>query len=268
MTATRETPETDADAILARLRRLGDPIRATQSQRFFKTGPGEYGEGDRFLGLTVPVVRELTRRHEALPLDQIERLLDAEWHEARLLALLILVRRFESRRATETEREAIYHLYLRRLDRVNNWDLVDTSAPQIVGGWLATRSRAPLRRLARSSVMWERRVAMLATFHDIRQGDPAEALIIARVLRDDPHDLIHKAVGWMLREIGQRVDTRVLRDFLDEHAPRLPRTMLRYAIERLPEATRRHYLTLPREAPTTKPRRAKTPSRPRARAAR
>ena len=233
---------TAADA-LRRMQVFADPKRAAALQRFFKTGPGEYGEGDRFMGLTLPQIRGLLADYRELPLRQVERLLDSPWHEARTLAVALLAARYP--RAVAADQTAIYRLYLRRTDRVNNWDLVDISAPQVVGGHLMDRSRAPLRRLARSGSVWERRIAMVATAWFIRNGEFGDTLALARLLFDDRHDLIHKATGWMLREVGKR-DERVLRRFLDRNAGRLPRTALRYAIERLPPATRRRYLAIPR----------------------
>jgi len=221
------------------LRHLGDPRIALSSQSFFKTGPGEYGEGDRFRGIRVPELRRLARDYRGLPLADVERLLRSEWHEDRLTALLILVLRF--RAGGEAERRRVYASYVRHLRHVNNWDLVDCSAEHVVGGWLADRDRSLLRAWAGSQNLWRRRVAVLATFHFIRRGESGETLALARRLLRDPHDLIHKAVGWMLREVGNR-DPGALTSFLDAHAAAMPRTMLRYAIERLPPARRRHYL--------------------------
>ncbi len=209
------------------------------AQRFFKTAPGEYGAGDKFIGIRVPVLRTLAKEFRALPLPEVTALLHSPIHEERLLALLILVDGYA--RAAAAGRAKIYALYLEQLDRVNNWDLVDTSAPYIVGPHLAERSREILFRLACSKNFWHRRVAMLATFHFIRQKDFADALRLAEQLRDDEHDLMHKAVGWMLREIGKR-DLVALRTFLDQHAALMPRTMLRYAIEKLSERERQRYL--------------------------
>ena len=241
----RYSPDVRPDARLSlpllrlRLRRLASPSDAKFLQRYFKTAPGEYGAGDRFIGVRVPVLRRLAREFRALPLTEITALLRSPIHEERLLALLMLVN--AGRRADETGRAAIFDLYLANLNRINNWDLVDSSAPPIVGRHLAQRSRKILFRLARSKNVWHRRVAVLAAFYFIRQGDFADALRLAERLRDDEHDLIHKAVGWMLREIGKR-DAAVLGRFLDAHAARMPRTMLRYAIEKLSERARRRYL--------------------------
>lgn len=223
------------------MRGLGSATRARHSLRFFRTAPGEYGAGDRFLGLTVPQVRELCRQHAALPLPRVRELLRSRWHEARLLALLILVRAYE--RGDARQQARIAKLYLANLAWVNNWDLVDSSAHLILGPYLARRERGLLDRLARSPDLWRRRIAMIATFHYIRQDDFRDALRIARALLRDKHDLIHKASGWMLREIGKR-DEPTLRSFLDRHAAQMPRTMLRYAIERLPTGSRSRYLKL------------------------
>jgi 3-methyladenine DNA glycosylase AlkD len=217
---------------------LANSSRAAVARRFFKTGPGEYGAGDRFLGIRVPVLRKLAVRYQALPLRSLASLLGSSWHEERLLALCILVRQYA--RAGPAGRATIYRLYMSHTQQINNWDLVDCSAEHIVGAHLRDRSRTPLLRLARSAVLWERRIAVMATFHYIKRGEFTETLRIARCLRDDPHDLIHKAVGWMLREVGKR-NRAVELAFLRRHAERMPRTMLRYAIERLPARLRQHY---------------------------
>lgn len=239
-----------ANLAVRRLNELADPVRASHSLRFFRTAPGDYGAGDRFLGLTVPRIRELASEFAGLPLPEIEALLESEWHEARLLAVILLSN--EYRRADAKSRGRIYRLYLRRTDRINNWDLVDSSAPGIVGAHLLGRSRAPLRKLARSRSLWERRIAVVATQHLIRHDEFEDTLKLAELLIDDEHDLIHKAVGWMLREVGKR-DERTLTDFLDRRAMALPRTALRYAIERLSPAKRRRYMAAPR-LPTTRKR--------------
>jgi 3-methyladenine DNA glycosylase AlkD len=229
-------------AVLRHLRTLATPSRAAALQRFFKTGPGQYGEGDRFLGLTMPQIRTFAGAYRDLPLGRLEGLLESPWHEARMLALVILAARFP--RADARTQQTIYRLYLRRTDRINNWDLVDVTAPAIVGGYLLDRSPAPLRRLARSTNLWERRIAIIATQHFIRRGRFDVTLELAETLLDDPHDLMHKAVGWMLREVGNR-DEATLKRFLDRHSARMPRTALRYAIERLPPRDRLRYLRRP-----------------------
>ena len=192
-----------------------------------------------FLGVTMPNIRKVARMHRGLSLEACRSILRSEIHEERMLALVILVEQFK--RAGDAERRAIYALYGEERAHINNWDLVDTSAPAIVGGYLESRSRKPLYSLARSTRLWDRRVAMLATFYYIRQGDFTDAIDLAERLLGDAHDLMHKAVGWMLREIGKR-DQGVLEAFLNSHAQTMPRTMLRYAIEKLPEAKRRAYL--------------------------
>lgn len=232
---TAPRPGTLAD-LRREVRRQASPAKARVLRRFFKTGPGEYGEGDVFLGLMVPASRALARRYRDLPLAAVRRLLRSRIHEERLIALLLLVDRF--RRGDPAEQARIYDLYLRHTAHVNNWDLVDLSAEHIVGPHLAPRPRDPLDRLAGSRSVWERRIAVLATFHFIRRGEFADTLRIARRLLGDEHDLIHKAVGWMLREVGKR-DRGVAARFLGRHARRMPRTMLRYAIERLPARERR-----------------------------
>jgi 3-methyladenine DNA glycosylase AlkD len=223
-----------------KLQALGTVQRAAVSRSFFKTGPGQYGEGDRFLGVTVPDTRRLAREAGDLPLARVLTLLRSPIHEERLLALLILVRRYE--RGDPMERREVYNLYLANTECVNNWDLVDLSAPNIVGEQLGNRrSRRILYRLAKSNDLWERRIAILATLPFIRNSDFADALAIAEALLRDEHDLIHKAVGWMLREVGKR-DQETLEGFLRIHGAQMPRTTLRYAIERFPEPLRRAYL--------------------------
>jgi 3-methyladenine DNA glycosylase AlkD len=225
--------------IESRLKDLGDPERAGTLQRFFKTGQGEYGEGDIFLGLKVPEVRRLARGYRDLALDGIFDLLKSRYHEVRLLALVLLAHRFP--RSDVTGRQEIYRRYLENTRHINNWDLVDASAPHIVGAWLMGRDRGPLYRLAKSESPWERRIAIIATHAFIRTNDFADTLKLAEALRDDPHDLIHKAVGWMLREVGKR-DRAAAEVFLNEHCRHMPRTMLRYAIERFPWDLRKRYL--------------------------
>jgi 3-methyladenine DNA glycosylase AlkD len=208
-------------------------------QRYFKTGPGEYGAGDRFLGIAVPPLRRLAREFRALPFDDVCSLLTSPWHEERLVALFLWVDQFG--RGGDTERKRIYDAYLLHTRYINNWDLVDASAPGIVGAFLATRSRRPLLRLAKSNRIWERRIAVLATASFIRNGEFDDTLALAELLIADREDLIHKAVGWMLREVHKRDSARACA-FLDHHAGHMPRTMLRYAIERMGEPIRRHYL--------------------------
>jgi 3-methyladenine DNA glycosylase AlkD len=228
-----------ASDICSRLQALGDKERALAVQRFFKTAPGEYGEGDVFVGLRVPDIRKLVKEYQALPLAEIIRLLQSSIHEARLLALLILIRVF--RQGDTTVQEQIYNLYLQNTHAINNWDLVDISAEHIVGSHLRYRSKSPLHALAKSNLLWDRRIAIMATFHYIKHGAFAETLRIAKLLLRDPEDLIHKAVGWMLRETGKR-DPLIEKNFLKTHYKTMPRTMLRYAIEKFPENLRQQYL--------------------------
>ena len=229
--------------MVAALRAAGEPDRAAVLQGFFKTGPGEYGEGDRFIGVRLPALRALIRQFQDAPLGEIEKLLASPIHEARLLAVLLLVRRFQ-RSKDDAARRAIYEFYLSHASRINNWDLVDVSAPGVVGRWLADRSHAPLGKLARSPLLWERRIAIVSTLHFMRQGHVETTYRLADILLTDSHDLIHKAVGWMLRVAGD-VDPASLRAFLRTRHTRMPRTMLRYAIEKFPERERLSYLRAP-----------------------
>lgn len=236
----RSKPIVRPSDALRRLEELRDAAQAQVHQRFFRTGPGDYGEGDRFLGIRVPATRKLAREFRSLSLPAIEKLLASKWHEARLLALIVLTHQFE--RGDDAARGAIYRLYLRNTKRINNWDLVDVSAPRIVGPYLEKRDRSVLTRLARSKSLWERRIAILATQHFIRKGELEDTFRIAEILIDDEHDLIHKAAGWMLREAGKR-DRKAEEAFLAKHYATMPRTMLRYAIELFPPALRRRFLT-------------------------
>jgi 3-methyladenine DNA glycosylase AlkD len=229
-----------AATIRARLRPLADPRIAGPSQQFFKTGPGDYGHGDRFLGIRVPALRKVAREFRAAPLSAALVLLRSPLHEERLVALFILVDMFA--RGTPAVRRRVYSAYLNHVPKhVNNWDLVDASAHHIVGAHLADRDRAVLYDLARSPHLWSRRVAIIATFWLIKRGSFDDTLAIAELLVDDEQDLIHKAVGWMLREVANR-DPAAAERFLARHCHRMPRTMLRYAIERFPEPKRRAYL--------------------------
>jgi len=230
---------TAIQAIHRQMRDLANAKQADVARRFFKTGPGEYGEGDQFLGIRVPAIRKVAAEHRDVPLPDVSALLASQWHEERLLALFIMVRQYA--RGDQPHRERLFRLYLRQTKHVNNWDLVDSSAEHIVGPHLLPKERVLLTRLAQSRSVWERRIAVLSTFHYIKRGEFADALRIARVLLEDEHDLIHKAVGWMLREIGDR-DRGVEEAFLQQYVQGMPRTMLRYAIEKFPEGLRRSYL--------------------------
>lgn len=224
------------------LREHVNPEKAAFFPRFFKTSPGQYGEGDQFLGITVPNVRAAIQPYRELPLPEVKKLLISKWHEERLAALLILVWQYS--RVDGTTQKGIYDFYLAHTTYINNWDLVDTSAEFIVGPYLMERSdkMKVLTHLAHSSSLWERRIAMLATFHYIKLGIPDESLAIIDILLYDQHDLIQKSTGWMLREIGKRVNTSVLLAYLDQHAHDMPRTTLRYAIEHLSPEQRTHYM--------------------------
>ena len=248
---------TTADDIMATLMMLEDDEQRKVLMRFFKTGPGEYGEGDRFLGIKVPQTRAVVREARlSVPLDEITRLLHSEWHEARLCGLLLLVEEMKPHRqlrpkgseALHRHRREVVELYLRHARQANYWDLVDLSCPGIVGEWLLTPlpdSSMPRRdlldSLAASTDLWEQRIAVVSTLALIRKGQYADTLRIATTLLSHPHPLIHKAIGWMLREIGKR-DIDTLRRYLAEHYSELPRTSLRYAIERMEEDERRHWL--------------------------
>ncbi len=221
------------------LAELGSTARAEHSTRFFKTGPGEYGEGDRFLGLKVPDVRRVSRHCGDLTFADLRQLLASPIHEQRQLALFVLVLRFN--KGDTLAQKKIYDFYMRNRRGVNNWDLVDGSAPHIVGGYLVDKDRSVLHQLARSRNLWERRIAILATYHFIRHDDFDDTLRIAERLLNDREDLIHKAVGWMLREVGKQ-NVKAEKAFLDKHYRGMPRTMLRYAIERSPERQRQRYL--------------------------
>ena len=225
--------------VRTRLRLLADPNTAAILQRFFKTGFGEYGEGDKFLGIKVPQLRKVAQEFKDLKLTDVQKLFHSPNHEERLLAIILLVNRFTT--ADEKMQERIYQLYLKNTRYINNWDLVDLSAHHIVGAYLFSRAKKPLYDLAVSNDLWKRRIAMLSTFYYIKRFRFQEALKISKILLHDEHDLIHKAVGWMLREIGKR-DLNVEENFLKLHYKKMPRTMLRYAVERFPEVKRKKYL--------------------------
>jgi 3-methyladenine DNA glycosylase AlkD len=222
------------------LQSMANPAKAKILARFFKTGPGEYGEGDRFLGVVVPKIRTVVKQHRQATLGDIRQLLRSPYHEERLTALFILVGQYT--RGDETCKKTIYHLYLASTSCINNWDLVDLSAPHIVGAHLYGNDSSALTRLAHSKNLWERRIAMLATYYFIRRGKSREALRIAGLLLQDPEDLIHKAVGWMLREVGKHCSIEAECRFLDHHAAVMPRTMLRYALEHFPDPLRMRYM--------------------------
>jgi 3-methyladenine DNA glycosylase AlkD len=223
------------------LKSMADPDKAAILQRFFKSGPGQYGEGDVFIGVIVPLSRQVAKKFSQLPLVEVRTLLYSRVHEERLVALMILAWRYSSASSGREEKEEIVKFYLDNIKQVNNWDLVDLSAPNILGAHLVgSRDRRLLYMLAGSENVWERRIAIVATHQFIRNGDFSDTLKIAGMLLQDRHDLIHKAAGWMLREVGKR-DAAAEEAFLEKHFSVMPRMMLRYAIERLPESTRRRY---------------------------
>lgn len=228
-----------ADVVMSELARYASPERAKASGWFFKTGKGQYGEGDQFIGVTVPDQRKVARTHKHIPLQAIHILLSSPIHEHRLTGLLILCEQYQHLK----DQEAVYHFYMRHKRMVNSWDLVDVSAPRIVGTHLLTRSRVILYTLARSQILWDRRIAIISTFAFIAHNDYKDTLAIAEVLLGDKEDLIHKAVGWMLREVGKR-DVAIEKSFLDKYACIMPRTMLRYSIEHFSDEERKYYLYL------------------------
>ena len=221
------------------MRKLANKEIAEHSQRFFKTGKGQYGEGDIFLGIRVPVLRKIAKKFRRISLAEVSKLLESKFHEERLLSILMLVNLFKS--GDEDDQALIYDLYLEKTKLINNWDIVDISAGNIVGAFLFKKDKAPLYRLVLSENLWERRIAIVATFYFIRNDEFDDTLKIAEILFTDKEDLIHKAVGWMLREVGKRV-IEIEEEFLEEHYLKMPRTMLRYAIERFPETRRKMYL--------------------------
>jgi 3-methyladenine DNA glycosylase AlkD len=223
-----------------RLLDLRDKNKAEILQWFFKTNKGQYGEGDKFLGIVVPKIRKIAKEFEDTSFDEIEKLLKSEWHEFRLTALIILVYKFKKTKDKKNKKD-IYDFYLKNTKYINNWDLVDLTARDIVGGYLLDKDRKVLYKLAKSKNLWEKRIAIISTFEFIRNMDFIETIKISEILLADKHDLIHKAVGWMLREVGKR-DEALLREFLDKHKTEMPRTCLRYSIEKLSEIDRKYYL--------------------------
>ena len=230
-----------AHEIEGELKGLGSKTRAKSSERFFKTGKGQYGEGDVFFGVTVPKQRIIAKKYATLSFKEIEKLLTNNVHECRLTALLILIEQYK--RGDEKSKIAIAKFYLTHTKWVHNWDMVDVSAPIILGNHLLKRNRKMLYALARSKDVWERRIAIVSTFAFIRAGESEDTFSIARLLLADSHDLIHKAVGWMLREVGKRVSRSKLTHFIDSHIQHMPRTTLRYAVEHYPPEFRKDFLS-------------------------
>lgn len=227
------------DQIKAELERFADQEYALKLQGFFKTGIGQYGEGDLFLGVRVPDQRRISKKYRNAPLSDISQLLRSRIHEHRLTALFILTEQFK--RGNEVLRKQIVDLYLDSTAYVNNWDLVDSSSHKILGEWLVDKERSILYQLAESDNIWERRISIISTFAFINREDLTDALALAKILVNDEHDLIHKASGWVLREVGKK-DRAALEGFLLENYQQMPRTMLRYAIERLPDERRKFFL--------------------------
>ena len=227
------------DQVKTELEKLADPEYAGKLQGFFKTGIGQYGEGDLFLGVRVPDQRRISKKYRNASLSDVLHLLRSRIHEHRLTGLFILIEQFK--RGTQEIRHQIVDLYLDNTAYVNNWDLVDSSSYKILGEWLVDRERGILYQLAESDNIWERRISIISTFAFINRGDLTDALALAKILINDDHDLIHKASGWVLREVGKK-DRAALEEFLLEYYKMMPRTMLRYAIERLPNDRRKFYL--------------------------
>jgi 3-methyladenine DNA glycosylase AlkD len=222
------------------LQEASDPLHAEKLQDFFKTGKGEYGEGDIFLGARVPEQRRIAKKHRNIPLKDVLDLLRSDIHEHRLTSLFILTDQYV--KADKQKKEEIVNLYLDNTGFINNWDLVDSSAHKILGAWLIDKPRDILYSLAKSESIWERRISIISTFSFINEGDLTDAVALAKILINDEHDLIHKACGWVLREVGKKNNDKLI-SFLDKYYLKMPRTMLRYAIEKLPETQRKHYLS-------------------------
>lgn len=233
--------DVSAEQFVARLEAHRSPEELKKNQRYFKTGEGEYGEGDEFMGVRMGQIFTLAKEHLAMPAAEIEKLLDSPIHEVRAGAMSIMDKQARSKKTSPSRRKELFDLYLRRADRINNWDLVDLGAPHVVGGYLFDKPREILYTLARSENVWERRTAIVSTAYFIRAGEIDDTFKIAEMLLNDQHDLIHKAAGGWLREAGKRDRPRLLR-FLDRYATTMPRTMLRYTIEHLDREQRDHYL--------------------------
>lgn len=219
----------------------GNPAIANHSKKFFKAVPGGYGEGDKFHGIRVPNIRKTARQFKEMPLHEIEKLIQSDYHEERLCGLIIMVNKVK--KTDEARKKVFYDTYLTNTAYINNWDLVDTSAEYIIGAYLINKERTILYDLAKSSDLWERRIAIMSTFHFIKNNEFTDTLALAELLLNEEHDLIHKAVGWMLREVGKR-NLEIETAFLDKYTKAMPRTMLRYAIEKFEENKRQHYLNL------------------------
>ena len=219
------------------LKKLSNPEKAKLLQRFFKTGKGDYGEGDIFLGIMVPEQRKIANKYKDITLIKIQNLLNSKIHEYRLISLFILISKYQK----SGNKKEIVNFYLKNTSNINNWDLIDLSAPKIIGNYLLDKDRSLLYKLAKSKSLWEKRISILATAEFIRNNQFKDTLKISEILMDDKHDLIHKGVGWMLREVGKR-NQKIEEEFLKKHYKKMPRTMLRYAIEKFPEKKRKSYL--------------------------
>ncbi|MBI2133123.1 DNA alkylation repair protein [Candidatus Woesearchaeota archaeon] len=226
------------DKLISEMQQNSDRKKAILLQKFFKTGKGEYGEGDKFLGITVPNQRKLAAKYKEISLNELQKLISSRIHEHRLTALLILIGKYKRK----DDKRMIFEFYIKNRGRINNWDLVDLSSEKIIGDYLLDKDKGLLYKMAESRNVWERRIAIIATFRYIRENQFNDTLKISEMMLGDKHDLIHKAVGWMLREIGKR-DQKKLDKFLENHHKRMPRTMLRYAIERMDEKKRMMYMS-------------------------
>jgi len=227
-------------SLIKDLHNLSNPVKAEVHQRFFKTGKGEYGEGDVFIGLTMPQMRKINKKYKKLDLKSVQHLLKSKIHEERLVALLIMVSQYE--KGVKEEREETVQIYLKNTKYINNWDLVDLSAPKIIGAYLLhKKDRSLLNKLALSKLLWEKRISMVSTYTLIKAGQLDDTIKIAEMLLKDKHDLIHKATGWMLREVGKQ-DIYLLEEFLEKYMDKMPRTALRYSIERMSREKRDYYL--------------------------
>jgi 3-methyladenine DNA glycosylase AlkD len=243
---TAEPSSISAKEFVKKLETLRSPDELKKIQRYFKSGEGEYGEGDEFMGVRMGQVFALAKEFMDMPPSEIEKLLESPIHEVRVGAVSIMDWQARDKKTPEARRKELFDIYLKRHDRINNWDLVDRSAPYVVGGYLFDKPRAILYKLARSKNMWERRTAIVSTSYFIRKGEVDDTFKIAEMLRNDKEDLIHKAVGGWLREAGKQDRPRLLR-FLDKYAATMPRTMLRYAIEHLDKKQREHYISMKKE---------------------
>jgi 3-methyladenine DNA glycosylase AlkD len=224
------------------LQSIASPNKIKDFQRFFKTGKGQYGEGDVFIGISMPQIRDVIKYHNSLDFNDLQELLNSEIHEFRMAALLILVGQFKKSKADK--RKEIYEFYLKNINQINNWDLVDCTCRDIVGFYLIDKDRSKLYELAQTDHLWSQRVAIVSTWYFIREKDYDDTLKISELLLHHKHDLIHKAIGWMLREAWKRTGSHQVEDFLEKYAATMPRTALRYAIEKMPEPTRQYFMNL------------------------